>query len=82
MQLKQNGRAIEVTAINHGASDPVDSFIESAEYTGRLSWLWNLLFPLTEERLNRLADDNADKIYSDWTEEQICRAEYLSEGDR
>lgn len=66
-------RKVEVLNIIHGTSDPVDSYIEKAEYvdTGIM---------LTDDECNQLQDQIADLIDRDWHEYQIDRAEYLAEG--
>lgn len=64
---------VEILNIAHGTSDPIDSYIEKAEYadTGVL---------LTDDECAQLGDQIADKIYEDFAEQQQCRAEYLAEG--
>lgn len=64
----------EVTVLNiiHGA-DPVDSYIEKAEYTDT-----GIL--LTDDECNQLQDQIADLIDRDWHEHQIDKAEFYAEG--
>lgn len=72
MKTLFNGRQIEITDINYGKHDPVDSFIESAYYLDTEE-------ELTEEELIKLTDET--DFYQDWYEHKICEAEYYYGND-
>jgi hypothetical protein len=72
MQLMFLGRKVEVLNIQFG-SDPVDTYIEKAEFIDDETML-------SDNELNTLEKLHADSLYSAWFEHQQCKAEYLAEG--
>lgn len=71
MQLMFLGRKVEVLNIQFG-SDPVDTYIEKAEYLDSEEML-------TDEELDTLEKLHADSIYVAWVEHQQDRAESFSD---
>lgn len=67
---------LEVTVLNivHGA-DPVDSYIEKAEFTATGAML-------TDDECQALQDQIADLIVRDWAEHMQDKAERACEGER
>lgn len=74
MQLMFLGRKVEVLNIQFG-SDPVDTYIEKAEYIDSEELL-------TDEELDTLEKLHADSLYVAWVEHQQDRAERMYEGER
>lgn len=73
MKTTFNGRPVEITEINHGRSDPVDSFIETAHY------LDGDEEELTEEECQELTDET--DFHEEWYENKMCEAEYYADRD-
>ena len=74
MQLMFLGRKVEVLNIQFG-SDPVDTYIEKAEFIDDETML-------DDKQLDALERLHADSLYTAWYEHQIDRAERMSDGDR
>ena len=67
MQVKLNGRKVEITTISfHG--DVVDSFIDAAYYVDNGK-------ELEDEELTQLTDENAELIEREWHENMVSMAE-------